>query len=159
MENDRKRAIKQRLKASRTEMLDTLANLTEAQWEATVYSEQATWRVADLLGHVLYAEQGMTQLIERIRAGESGVPEDFDLARWNDRGFKMYKDRTPAELFAALTESRNRLLELVDDLQDNDWSKEGRHGSLNIMTIDQILKTIAIHERQHVRDISQALSL
>jgi hypothetical protein len=156
--HDRKETIKRHLTSTRQETVAALNALTPDQWETTVYSDDATWRVSDLFGHLLYAEQGMTRLIEGIRAGASGVPEDFDLDRWNARGFQMYQDRTRAELLTALDSSRRLLLELVDSLQDDDWSKEGRHGSLRVMTIAEILHVIAYHERQHVKDISQVLS-
>jgi hypothetical protein len=46
---------------------------------------------------------------------------------------------------------------LIDGLAEEDWQKEGRHGSMQMMTIEEVVETIAEHEAQHLADLREAL--
>jgi hypothetical protein len=99
----------------------------------------------------------MTNLIENIRKGGEGVPADFDLHRWNNRNVNKAKEKSPQILFDELENNRLRLLELLDSLEEEDWNKQGRHGSLRMMSVEEILNLIADHESWHGNDIRQAI--
>ncbi len=99
----------------------------------------------------------MAATIENIRSGGSGVPEDFDLARWNSRTVSKMTDFSPDELSQQLARNRQRLFDLIDDLSDEDMSIRGRHASLRVMSIKEILELIANHERGHTQDIRAAI--
>jgi uncharacterized protein (TIGR03083 family) len=156
MSEERKSRMREKLNKSRERLLAVVSGLTEEQWERPCYADDATWRVEDLLRHLADSERGMTSLIGQIRQGGEGVPADFDLARWNRRQVGKLQDKPVQELLADMGEAHERLLALVDSLHDNEWDKEGRHASLNILTIEEILTTIALHERNHTRDIAHA---
>jgi hypothetical protein len=112
----------------------------------------------DLLRHLVWAEGGMLRLMRQIRAGEEGVPADFDLNRYNASGINKLKDQMPADLLVRLEQNRGDLLSFVEALEEGDWEKKGRHGSLRIMTIKEILELVASHEEQHLSDMRHALS-
>ncbi len=57
----------------------------------------------------------------------------------------------------AMEKNREDLLAFMDSLTEEDWQKKGRHGSLKIMTIEEICHIIADHEATHAADISAAL--
>lgn len=158
MSDDKKEFTKQKLTAARQQLLAVVGGLDEAQWERMVYSEEGNWRVSDVLRHLAEAEHGMIRLCELIRLGGEGVRPDFDLNRYNARAVEKAKEKSPAELLADMESNRGRLFAFVDTLEDEDWAKEGRHASLNIMSIEQIMKIIGLHERQHAEDIRKALS-
>ncbi|NLF66729.1 MAG: DinB family protein, partial [Chloroflexi bacterium] len=108
--------------------------------------------------HLVWAEGGMLRLMRQIRAGEEGAPADFDLDRYNAAGVNKLKDEMPADLLLRLEKNRNELLAFVESLEEGDWEKKGRHGSLRIMSIREILERIADHEAQHLADLREALS-
>jgi uncharacterized protein (TIGR03083 family) len=158
MTDSQKTMIKDKLATARVGLLDVVDPFGDAEWATVVYSEEQEWTVADILRHLTGAEASMTRLIELIRDGGDGVPADFDLQRWNSRGVQKAGNKLPSQLIAEMSPNRARLIETIDSLQDDDWSKSGRHGSLRIMTIEQILNLIADHEMQHTQDIREAVT-
>ena len=157
MSDSKKATLRAKLEANRQELLATLQPLTDKQWNIVVFSEGEGWRVSDLLRHLVDAERSMTNLIENIRKGGEGVPADFDLQRWNSRNVGKAKEKSPDLLFGELETNRVRLLELLDSIEAEDWDKKGRHGSLRMMTVEEILNLIADHESWHGNDIRQAI--
>jgi uncharacterized protein (TIGR03083 family) len=159
MSSEKKEAIKQRLTATREEFRRAVEGLTDEQWNAPAYSEEGSeWRVLDLLRHVTDSERGMTAMMVQVRAGGEGVPPDFDLTRWNRRVVSKLQDKTAADLLADMETNRAALFALIDSLEDEDWDKKGRHASGHIMTIEQVCKLIARHERDHLNEIRAALA-
>ena len=157
MSEEKKSKIFQKLAGSRRALLSTFDELEESQWAASVYSEDTEWSIKDLLGHLVDSERGMTRLIEVIKDGGEGVSADFDLNRWNARAVSKSSDMPPAELRQEMTTNRANLLKLLNSLSDADWEKKGRHGSLQIMSIEEILTLIADHEIRHLEDINRIL--
>jgi len=158
MSLEKKEAIKARLAATREEWFAALRGLTDEQWNAVAYStEGGEWRVVDVLRHVADSERGMTAMMAQVRAGGGGVPDDFDLNRWNRRVVTKLQDKSAEELLAGMEENRAALFAFIDSLEDEDWDKKGRHASGHIMTIEQVCKLIARHERDHLAEIRAAL--
>jgi uncharacterized damage-inducible protein DinB len=153
MYEETKVQIFQKLSGSRQILLATLDELESEKWEKTVYTEDADWTVKDLFGHLMDSERSMTRLIEVIKEGGEGVPPDFDLNRWNARTIKKTTDLTTDEIRSEMITNRGRLLEMLYDMPDEDWTKKGRHGSLQVMSVEEILNLIADHENAHLRDI------
>lgn len=157
MADERKEAIKAKLAANREAFMATMDGLSAEQWDLQAYSEGSEWRVVDILRHVADSERGMTALMVQIKAGGGGVPEDFDLARWNQRVVNKLADKGPQELLAGMADSRQALLEFIDSLEETDWDKKGHHASLKIMTIEEVCHLIADHEALHLAGIHEAL--
>lgn len=154
--DEKKEAIKGELADARNDLFAVLQELRESVWGTPVYSEGETWTVADILRHLTAAERDMTLLVERIRQGSGGVPPDFDLNRWNARSIEKAEAKSPADLQAEMNENRTYLLEMIEAIGPEEWDLQGRHGSLRIMTVEEILRLIADHERRHTADIREA---
>ena len=61
---------------SEGEKFDKLfAELTDAQWQAEVYTEGETWTLRNVLSHFVTSERGLVRLFEKIRLGDAGSPE------------------------------------------------------------------------------------
>lgn len=159
MSDTKKEEIREALTSARQDLLSLLGRLGEWQWAAPVFTheEEDGWSVADVLRHLTSAERGMTATMKHIREGGEGVPPDFDLNRWNARTVDKAKDRMPAELLAEMEKNQERLLQFIDSLAPEDWTRQGRHASLRIMSIEEIARLIADHERRHTADIREAL--
>lgn len=152
-----KQAIKAELRAAREGLYHAIAGLSDAQWQQRAYSEEGgEWRVLDLLRHVVDSERGMTALMTQVQAGGAGVPDDFDLSRWNRRVVEKMQGRSLDDLMAALAQNRVALFDFIDTLADEDWDKKGRHASGHILTIAQVCQLIASHERAHTAEILAA---
>src|SRR5919197_489884 len=68
------------IEASGARAAEVLASLEEADLDCPANPE---WTVRDLLIHLATSERGVQGVIEGFLRGESIVPEDFDLDRWN----------------------------------------------------------------------------
>lgn len=155
-----RKEIMEKLAATRAELIEVCRELDWDTWTQPVYAhgDEDEWTAMDLLRHLVWAEGGMLRLMKQIRAGEEGVPEDFDLDRYNASGIRKLKDELPSGLLLRLEQNRQAVAAFVDSLEEGDWEKQGRHGSLRIMTIQEILEQIARHEEEHLRDLRQVLS-
>ncbi len=151
--------IRTELENNRQELLAVLENLGEGDWATAVYAEDSEWTVTDLLRHLSDSEAGMITLMARIRDGGEGVPEDFDLDRWNASRVKKAQAKMPGDLLADLKTNRANLLSFMDSLAEGDWAKKGRHGSGRILSIAEICQVIATHDRTHAQDIRTAVGV
>lgn len=143
-----------KLADSRSGMLELAATMTAEDWDKLAYSEGSEWRVIDILRHVVDSEKGMTALIVQLKAGGDGVPPDFDLNRWNQRSVTKMQEKSAADLLSDMEVNRANLLTVIDGLDEDDWSRQGRHASLKIMTIEEVCNLIADHERAHTEAIA-----
>lgn len=158
MSTHSKEQLKATLNETRGELLGWAETLREADWTQPVYSHGEEWTTLDVFRHLTWAEGGMARLIQQIRQGEEGAPPDFDLDRYNARGVEKFADKTPAELLEMMTRNRQWVLEILNDLEPAELALAGRHGSGRILSIAQILDTIAMHEQQHLDEMREALS-
>lgn len=152
-------AIKDKLNDSHT-YLTSILNQADGRWETPVYSDGAAWNLHQLLIHLGIAEKGMLGQIQRIVAGEEGVPADFDLERYNRRSVEKRAEMTIEEARAAIDTAHAEIMAWVDGVEDEvTLDLEGRHGSLHIMSVEQILLLLGDHRRDHAKDIAAALSI
>lgn len=160
MTENRKQALRGKLDRCREATIDMIQQMDPEDWTHLVYSSHATdWTARDVLRHLVWAEGGMLRLMKNIRDGGSGAGEDFDQDAYNARGIAKLEDKMPADLMAMMHDNRKQVLAFMEELDDADWEKTGRHGSMGIMSIEQICEQIAIHEQEHLADLRQALEL
>jgi hypothetical protein len=158
MEDERRKAaIREDLAAARRELLDLYGRLSTSQLETIVYADGGEWRVADLLRHLMSAERDMGRLIDNIREGGEGASADFDLNRWNASRVARSRNKAVPELLAEMAENRIELLEMLATTTDEELDRRGRHGSLRILSVEDIFALIADHERRHLLDIRRAV--
>lgn len=149
--------LREKLAQAREDLLQWCSALSEGEWTQPVYVHDEEWTMQDVLRHLTWAEGGMARLIQQIRQGHEGVPSDFDLDSYNARGVDKLKDRTPAELMAMMADNRQWILGMLEEMDEEELQLEGRHGSMRIMSIADVMRTIALHERAHLRDMRRAL--
>jgi|SRR5579859_651550 len=153
---DRKQAILDGLENARAKLNNVLDRLTPEQWEKPVQEGDAHWTARQILSHLYDAERGMIGQVIRIANGEEPIPPDFDLNRWNKRATEKLQDKTVAELRQSLVETRARLKEELAKLSDAQLDRIGRHSSLRMMSVEQILREIGVHELEHGKNIAAA---
>ncbi|MCP4416568.1 MAG: DinB family protein [Chloroflexi bacterium] len=158
MTDSKKEAILSKLNSERTDLEAFLDGLTAVAWQTAVYSEDITWTFVDILRHLVDAEQGMIGLMRQWQQGKNPVPTDFDLARWNARVIHKAAEKSADELREEMVANRANLLTLIAAFQPEDWAKKGRHGSLRIMTIEEVCHLIADHELSHLAVMKTAVS-
>lgn len=129
------------------------------RWDMQVYSEGAAWNVKQLATHLMITDKGHNNTVMGIAKGEEIIPADFDLERYNKRSVEKRGEASVEEIRAALAETaaaRNAWLDTIDDAT---LDKRGRHGSMNILSIEEILRVVANHDRDHANDIARVLNI
>src|SRR6202040_2414387 len=117
-----------------------------------------TWSAFDIVGHLVFGER--IDWMPRVRIIlENGEARPFD----------------PFDRFAQLKESQNKSLEqLLDDfprlrrenlaalqalnLQHEDLTRRGRHPALGVVTLSELLATWAVHDLNHVHQLSRVMA-
>ena len=133
------------------------AGMTDEQWASEVYTEGSVWTVKNILAHLVTAERGLTKLFSRIRDGDPGVSEDFDIDRYNAGQQEKAKDLSTQELLEQYKTGRAVLIEWVSGLAESDLEKTGRHPFLGQTTLREMIKLIYLHNQLHFRDLKKIL--
>lgn len=145
--------------AEARDVLNTVLDQVGDRWDRQVYSDGAGWTVYQLLIHLMISDRGQTRTVQQIAIGEDPIPADFDLERYNRRSVEKSVGVTPEAARAALAESRAELLTWLETVDEAALDRQGRHASLNIFSVAQILRMMAIHERDHANDLAKALGI
>ncbi len=158
MDIQRKKAdLRNKLAVTREEVIASIKNLSKNDLEKKISSLQESWTILEVMKHLNSAENGMIRLMQMIKEGGGGVPEDFDLDRYNKRQVEKQAELSFEETLLGLEKNRSMLLQFMDALEADDFQKKGRHGSLKVMTIEEIINRIADHENHHLTKIKDVL--
>jgi hypothetical protein len=157
--SDRRTEIIQALELSRQKLKGVISRLKPEDWERTIQEEDQRWTVRQILAHLVSGQKGMFNQIVGISEGKEGVPPDFDLNRWNRRSVEKSAERNPQDLLATLDADQVELKRFISTLPEESFDKQGRHGSLRIMSIQEIGLLIASHEADHTQIIVDKLGL
>jgi uncharacterized protein (TIGR03083 family) len=155
---DRKVELKSKLEESRR-ILNRVLDQVGDRWDTPVYADGLGWTVKQITAHLVDAERGHYTQASNIAEGRDIIPADFDIERYNKSRTEKNQDKTVAQSRAELEEARAQLLSWLDGLEDEKLDRRGRHASLQIMTVRDILRLLALHERGHANDIARALNL
>lgn len=129
------------------------------RWDTLVYSDGLKWSVRQLLHHLADADRGHNNQVMGIAQGRNIIPEDFDVERYNASITRKTAEKTVEESRASLEKSRQELLDWLNTLDETTLDKKGRHASLRIMSIENIVLFMAKHEQDHVNDIANTLEI
>lgn len=137
-------------------VLDRVGN----RWGWRVYGDDSAWNARDVLIHIATADEGQTKTVMAIAQGENPIPADFDVNRYNRRMQEKRAEMTVEQARELMRENRAKLNTWIENaLTDAMLAKVGRHATLQEMTIEQFLQTIATHERNHASDIAYSLKI
>ena len=153
--SQRKDALKFIIQDARDGLLWTLTQVSEADWAKP--SGVPGWMVRDVLTHLAYNQPSQPVLIRNILGGRGGAPANFDLDYYNKRGLEKLQSKSVEELQATLAAGHAETLKLVDELSEEQLDTKGNHPSVGMVSVAEILHTIAYHDMQHTRHIMQAL--
>lgn len=126
-------------------------------WGLPIYSDGAAWNLKDLLTHIVEAENSILRLIVGLLETGRGVPEDFDLDRYNERKVREAGDKSPDKLIELFCVRRAQTIETVSQLNTEDLLIEGKHPFLGYATVGEMLKLMYLHVQLHIRDIRREM--
>ena len=133
-----------------------LRDLPEA-W--TVRNEgEHTWSALDIVGHLIHCER--TDWMPRTRVvlqfGESQPFPPFDREGHTREGGGQSMKQLLDEFARVRSESLGELRAL--NLTQEDLERRGRHPSLGVVTLSELLATWAVHDLTHLHQVSRVLA-
>jgi hypothetical protein len=138
-------------------VLDTLLRDLSDTW--TLRNEgDGTWSAFDIVGHLIHAER--TDWIPRVRMVlQSGETQTF--VPFDREGAQ--RESQPSSLAQRLDEfARLRSDNLGElralNLKPEDLERRGRHPSLGVVTLSQLLATWAAHDLTHLHQLSRVMA-
>lgn len=149
--------LAEKLKSEGEKFTGIFSALTDAQWQAEVYTEGETWTIRNVLSHFVTSERGLVKLFEQIRQGGSGAADDFSIDRYNTAQQEKTKDLTPPELLEQYKSTRENSIAWVSSLQESELEIQGRHPFLGMTSIREMIKMLYLHNQIHYRDLKKAL--
>jgi hypothetical protein len=137
--------------------LDALLRDLPETW--TAHNEGgATWDARDIVAHLIHGER--TDWIPRakrvLESGEAVAFDSFDITgHVREREGKSLGQLL--DEFARLRTENLRALRALN-LVDADLARRGRHPSLGVVTLSQLLATWAAHDLTHLHQISRVMA-
>lgn len=156
--SERIEQIKADLASARQYLEQVLDSVGDA-WDTQVYSDGAGWTVKQLAIHISDADRGTNGQAMGIAAGREVIPADFDLNRYNKRAVEKRSEMSIDDVRKSLDTTRAELLTWLDTIDDAALDKTGRHATMRILSVSEILGVMAAHERSHANDIADVLGL
>src|SRR5215204_2899654 len=96
---DRKAELRATIEADHAASMAILRSILPEQWLQPVPSDEgADWKARDVLAHVAVSEAGQLASLTRVIAGQSTIPDDFDLNRYNRRSAQKQAETSVEEL-------------------------------------------------------------
>jgi len=149
--------IRKRLREEGDKLIRLFERLSPEQWALTIYADGMDWSLKDLLAHLASAERAYLLYGRGILNGGEGAPEGFDINRFNNGEVASLRERTAAQLIDDLRAVRQETIELVEQIADQDFDRQGRHPFFGQMSIDEMFKLIYRHNMMHLRDVRRAI--
>lgn len=117
-----------------------------------------TWSPSEVVGHLVYAEKAdwMPRVKMILEFGETRAFEPFNRTGFRDLTFNTSLSQLLDEFARLRSENLNALRAL--NLQPDDLSRRGRHPSLGVVTLSQLLATWPAHDMTHLHQISRVLA-
>lgn len=128
-------------------------DLSPTLLEQQLYTDGGQWKVGQLMAHILATETGIAALIRSILAGNSGIPEDFDLNRYNEKKITELRDLPIEKAIILFLKARQETSDLVSTLTSDQLNLMGRHPYLGLAQLTDIIKLLYRHTQLHQRDI------
>ncbi len=152
-----KEEINRGLESSYNNAIALMDSLNEKQLDEKVKNKPGGWSAIEIFRHLANSERGLTIQMKNIVAGKGGVPDDFDLNRYNDALTIKMQELSTAEIKKIWDENRKDLINFLNILNPDDFDKSGRHPMGQILTIYQYFEIIVGHILEHTEEIELAL--
>jgi hypothetical protein len=133
--------ILSKMQATRDELLSFVEGLDAAS--LTWHPPEGGWSMRDNLAHLVDAEHAHRRFVQAVLEGRSVHLEGFD--------------QPVGEILDALRAEREETLILIVDIPPHAWDRRGDHPALGEVSVQQVIRTIGVHERMHLKEVRKLL--
>jgi hypothetical protein len=144
-----------RLEKMRAKLDTILDTVPEHLWDTKLYSDGAQWTLRQLVIHLMISDRGQNSIVKGVVGGKEVIPADYDLERFNKSSVQKQAETSVPDARASLKVTRADLVNWLKDVEDEALDKQGRHATLKVLTVGQMLNVMAMHESAHADDIER----
>jgi FMN phosphatase YigB (HAD superfamily) len=136
--------------------LDTiLANLPPETWQ--FYPPDDEWSLTEICCHLRDVDREIyIPRVQEVMQSERPFLEAIDADAWAET--RGYKGQDGQQAFRNFISARVELLEIIDGLPQEAWEKEIRHTIFGPISLAEILRISARHDKLHIQQICKLLS-
>jgi DinB family protein len=108
------------------------------------------WNLRDIAAHLAATEKECFE--PRIRAMAAGQRPEFE---WYSNDERDFDGTTLQNALTEWTDTRNRLIDFVRALSDDERSRVGVHTKFGEVTVDAYLRIALDHDQDHLRSLER----
>jgi uncharacterized damage-inducible protein DinB len=143
--------IEDKLASARGKLLAAVEGLDEAAWGWQ--PGDGRWSARLTLAHVGSAHWSHLEVARRIVAGETLDLPNFELDAWNEARVAERAGWTAEQVLADLQAAQEATFDFLAGLDTAKLEARGAHPALGEVSVDQVLRIIALHDSMHRRDV------
>jgi hypothetical protein len=147
------RAILDRMRSSARVVRDAVEATPPGQFGQP--PREGAWSALETLTHlrdVVVHVDGLR--IRRLLYEDAPVFADFDEEGY--RRASLARGEAIVDLLDTIVAEHEQLARLLQTLPDTDWSRQGRHPSLGVMSIEFLARRVGEHAEEHAAQIAEA---
>ena len=149
-----KRQALKKIADSRQAFLETIAGLNEDGY--TQVPVEGVWNIKDLVAHIESWEMACVIPLRGYACGGKFAPEKIpDHDAWNNQNALVWQAKPLQTVLEEFLTTRAELLELVESLPVELWSKQLNLPWGECATLVEMLSGLAWHEDEHRRPIQE----
>jgi hypothetical protein len=117
-----------------------------------------TWSAFDIVGHLISGERTdwMPRVLRILESGEARPFDPFD----RFAQFKETQGKSLEQLLDEFSRLRKKNLAALQalNLQPEDLTRRGKHPSLGVVTLSELLATWVVHDLTHLHQLSRVMA-
>ena len=119
--------------------------------QLTAHPISGKWSACEVVQHLADSEMNSAIRLRRLLAEDRPVIQSYDQEDYATR-FK-YNERDLAPALEAFRGARSTTAQLLSNMSDEDWAREGWHPESGLYSTEQWLKIYAAHAHNHAAQI------
>lgn len=151
MDRQEREALIARYKRGYQLILDAIAGMTDAEWDAR--EAPGEWSPREVIHHLADSEMNSAIRIRKLIIEDSPQIQGYDQEEYARR---LHYDRPIENSLLALQAARATSAELLDRMTDADWQSAGTHTESGPYTAHDWLRVYAEHCEEHAEQIRRA---
>lgn len=125
--------------------------------ELALALREGTWTVKDMLVHMTTSEAGLVNTARRIAKGHAHARPGFNIHDFNQQQVEKHRSTEVDALLAELEASRAEMRRALQEMSEVDLAAQGFMSSGSATDVVGVFRRIGEHEREHCRDIREAI--